>query len=129
MPIRLPSLLILLCTLPLVACGTADEGGSEEPIVVDDTGGEGGEETPPEGELAIGEDPCETDADCVPAGCCHAAACVAQANAPSCADVMCTTDCQFGTLDCGGACLCHEGRCAARLSVAPDIRVEGEPAE
>ncbi|MCA9607533.1 MAG: hypothetical protein KC619_18125 [Myxococcales bacterium] len=117
---------ILLTALPLVACTSTDETSSDEPIVIDDTGGEGDETTPPEGgELAVGEDPCETDADCVPAGCCHAAACVAQANAPDCGEVMCTSDCQFGTLDCGGACLCHEGRCAARLSEPPDIAVEG----
>ena len=55
----------------------------------------------------------------MPAECCHAAACVAAANAPDCTDVMCTMDCQYGTLDCGGRCLCHEGRCAARLSEPP----------
>ena len=55
------------------------------------------------------------------AGCCHAAACVAASNGPDCTDTMCTADCQYGTLDCGGACLCHEGRCAARLSTPPDL--------
>ncbi len=79
--------------------------------------------------LVVGEDACETDADCVPAACCHAAACVAAANAPSCEDAMCTMDCQFGTLDCGGRCLCHEGRCAARLSEMPRPQVNGEPVE
>ncbi len=118
------ALVTALLSLALTACGTSEDGSSAQPIVVDDPPSEGGET--PAGELVIGEDPCQTDADCVPSGCCHAAACVAQANAPSCAEVMCTTDCQFGTLDCGGACLCHEGRCAARLSVAPEIHVEGE---
>lgn len=92
-----------------------DEGG-ESPSEPTDPG-----ETaePGEGELVVSDDACETDDDCVPAGCCHAAACVAQANAPSCEDMMCTQECRYGTLDCGGRCLCHEGRCAARLSVAP----------
>ncbi|NOY93705.1 MAG: hypothetical protein GXP55_21175 [Deltaproteobacteria bacterium] len=69
--------------------------------------------------MNVGGDACETDADCVPAGCCHATSCAAQANAPSCGDVMCTQDCRYGTLDCGGGCLCHEGHCAARLSGPP----------
>jgi hypothetical protein len=90
-------------------------GGTEEPIVIDPPA------TPASGGLVVGEDACTTDADCVPAGCCHAAACVAQANAPACGDVMCTTECRYGTLDCGGGCLCHEGRCAARLSEAPAL--------
>ena len=72
---------------------------------------------PPGGICAL----CETDADCVPAGCCHAAACVGTANAPDCTDMMCTQECRYGTLDCGGRCLCHEGRCAARLSEAPNL--------
>jgi hypothetical protein len=69
--------------------------------------------------LVVSEDACETDADCVPAACCHAAACVGRTNAPPCGDAMCTQECRYGTLDCGGACLCHEGRCAARLSEPP----------
>lgn len=82
-------------------------------------------------DLVIGDDACTTDADCVPADCCHAAACVAAANAPSCGDAMCTMDCRFGTIDCGGGCLCHEGRCAARLMRAPDLQVtpEGDAGE
>ncbi len=68
-------------------------------------------------ELAIGDAPCETDADCAPVECCHPSACGAAADAPTCTDVMCTEDCQSGTMDCGGQCLCHEGRCAAQLLV------------
>ena len=30
-------------------------------------------------------------------------------------DVLCTQVCQPGTIDCGGGCLCHHGRCAAKL--------------
>lgn len=124
---------MLALALSLAACG-GDDAPAEEPILLDtDQGGEDpapgddvhGEADPdPQGaapELVIGEDACETDADCVPAGCCHAAACVAASNGPDCTDTMCTADCQYGTLDCGGACLCHEGRCAARLSTPPDL--------
>jgi hypothetical protein len=58
---------------------------------------------------------CRTDEDCVPAGCCHPTSCVAAARRPVCEGVMCTMDCRPATLDCGGACLCQAGRCAARL--------------
>ena len=73
------------------------------------------------GELVLSDDACETDEDCVPAECCHAAACVGTTNRPDCSDAMCTQECRYGTLDCGGHCLCHEGRCAARLSEPPNI--------
>jgi hypothetical protein len=82
-----------------------------------------GEDEPTDGEpggLVVGDDSCTSDSDCVPAKCCHASACVAKANAPDCKGVMCTQECQYGTLDCGGRCLCHEGRCAAKLSEAPE---------
>jgi hypothetical protein len=42
------------------------------------------------GALVVGEDACQSDADCVPAGCCHADACVARTRAPDCGGVMCT---------------------------------------
>ncbi|MAQ17776.1 MAG: hypothetical protein CMN30_23645 [Sandaracinus sp.] len=117
-----------LALLSLSACTVEHhtlEPADETTPVVDpaepaDPVSEGGEETAGENDdLVIGDDACTTDADCVPAGCCHAAACVATANAPDCTDIMCTANCQYGTLDCGGACLCHEGRCAARLSQSP----------
>ncbi|MFO0561527.1 MAG: hypothetical protein U0269_26185 [Polyangiales bacterium] len=62
---------------------------------------------------------CATDSDCVPAGCCHATACVPAARRPACEGIMCTMDCRPGTLDCGGGCLCQAGRCAAQLSQGP----------
>lgn len=112
----------LAVSLALVACGpTTSDTPTETPPTVDPEPppAEGPAEEPTEGggdDLVVGEDACETDADCVPAGCCHPTACVGRASAPSCEEVMCTMDCQMGTLDCGGRCLCHEGRCAARLS-------------
>jgi hypothetical protein len=128
---------LLWAALALSACGGADTGAEREPVAEEgsseaaEAGEDPGapdegpppEEGPPPGEgeanLVVGEDPCETDADCVAAACCHAAACVAQTNAPSCADVMCTASCEPNTMDCGGGCLCHEGRCAARLAQVP----------
>ncbi len=85
-------------------------------------------EPPPEGgepedaqkyEIVVGEDACETDADCVKAECCHPKACVAADKAPSCGDVACTLDCKAGTMDCYGGCLCQEGKCAAKLWAGP----------
>ncbi len=58
---------------------------------------------------------CKTDADCVPAECCHPKTCVAKGSAPSCGGVMCTKECRGGTMDCGGGCHCDKGSCAARL--------------
>ncbi|AKT37219.1 hypothetical protein [Chondromyces crocatus] len=71
---------------------------------------------PPTGSIVNGSEPCQSDADCVPASCCHPTACVAKASAPECGDIMCTQECRKGTLDCGGACLCVDGKCAARLN-------------
>ncbi len=68
------------------------------------------------GKLVVGKDACKTDEDCVPGGCCHPRACVAKENRPSCEGTKCTLICLSGTLDCGGKCLCHEGKCAAKLS-------------
>jgi hypothetical protein len=63
----------------------------------------------------VSQDACQSDTDCVPATCCHAAACTIREKAQSCDNVMCTQVCQPGTIDCGGGCLCFEGRCAAKL--------------
>src|SRR5262245_3806232 len=63
---------------------------------------------------------CETDADCVPASCCHPIRCVGRASAPSCEEVACSAHCEGGTLDCGqGHCLCFDGRCGTSLSGPP----------
>jgi hypothetical protein len=65
--------------------------------------------------LVLSQDVCQADADCVPATCCHPSACVSADKARSCNGILCTQECQPGTMDCGGSCLCHKGRCAARL--------------
>ena len=57
---------------------------------------------------------CQADSDCVKASCCHAASCIPVSNAPDCADLMCTQECEPGTLDCGqGSCSCIAGKCSA----------------
>ncbi len=108
----------------LVACGARDEGpSSSEGASTEGAGSEDGTSSTPAADphMVLSDDACESDADCGPAECCHAAACVAAARGPACGDALCTTDCRYGTIDCGGACLCFEGRCAARLSEPPRI--------
>lgn len=117
------------------ACGSTTTTDRGEVVIINPDDTPEPVETPPDEpaerprgeqtELSVGNDPCESDADCVPADCCHAAACVARTNGPSCGDVMCTMECRQGTIDCGGGCLCHEGRCAARLWQGPgELRVQ-----
>jgi hypothetical protein len=65
--------------------------------------------------LAIGlygVDACRSDNECRPSSCCHSVGCVdtTRANPPDCSDVLCTTHCEHGTLDCGGECRCDEER-------------------
>jgi hypothetical protein len=91
---------------PAVDGATVTVADAAEPRASGDSVSDGGAE-------------CRTDEDCVPAGCCHATACVAAARRPVCEGVMCTMDCRPGTLDCGGSCLCQSGRCAAQLSNGP----------
>ncbi len=54
---------------------------------------------------------CQTDADCVPATCCHPTSAVNQKYAPDCAAVACDMSCQV-PLDCGGAKIaCQNSKC------------------
>jgi len=58
---------------------------------------------------------CNADSDCVPATCCHPDSCVSSANAPKCEGIMCTQECQEGTMDCGqGSCSCNAGKCGVK---------------
>jgi len=59
---------------------------------------------------------CSADGDCVAESCCHASSCVAKENAPICSGIKCTMDCRPGSLDCGGSCLCENGKCVAKLA-------------
>jgi hypothetical protein len=57
---------------------------------------------------------CDEASDCVPAQCCHAADCIIKEKRMDCSRMMCTMECQPGTLDCGGSCACIAGRCAGQ---------------
>jgi len=55
---------------------------------------------------------CVVDDDCTAATCCHASEAVNLLNAPGCGGVLCTANCEPGTLDCGQAkAMCVEGAC------------------
>ena len=57
----------------------------------------------------VGE--CQTDSDCVSAGCCHSSSCVPVDQAPDCSDLYCTQVCS-GPLDGGaGHCGCINNKC------------------
>lgn len=113
---------LLPALLALAACGTstpdatrpAPEGDSVPPLVSVSPTAPATPVTPPSSG-AGGQDVCKTDADCVPAACCHSAACVTKDKAPACSGILCSQICQPGTIDCGGGCLCQDGRCGARL--------------
>ncbi|WP_437815200.1 hypothetical protein [Sorangium sp. So ce1078] len=118
--------LLLVTVLCCAACGASshEPPGSNTPPVQDPATPPAATPpaaTPPGETIVAGSDPCQRDADCVPVCGCHPAACVAKATAPACeGGMMCTQECRPGTMDCGGGCLCKEGRCAARLVDAPD---------
>lgn len=67
-------------------------------------------------EKNISEVECSSNADCVPASCCHAASCVSKENAPKCRDVFCSAVCEPNTMDCGqGRCECLNNKCTALI--------------
>ncbi|MFA4825581.1 MAG: hypothetical protein WC593_10550 [Methanoregula sp.] len=73
--------------------------------------------------VPIDSQTCTTDADCVPAPCCHPTGCVKQAAKPVCDNVMCTMSCE-GPLDCGaGSCGCTNGRCSVVPAQPPTLSV------
>ena len=131
------ALAIALLALLAAGCGTAESGAEaassadaqvpptapQDPGPAIATPDPGQVPRPPVGQPAD-EPPsggaCAADSDCVPAAFCHAKACVAAAQKPSCEGVMCTMDCRPGTLDCGGGkCLCQAGVCAAAITKPP----------
>ncbi len=57
---------------------------------------------------------CDEASDCVPAQCCHSADCVIVEKRPDCRTILCTQDCQPGTIDCGGSCACVNNRCVGQ---------------
>jgi hypothetical protein len=74
---------------------------------------------------------CTTDADCVPAQCCHPSSCTAVAFKTPC-NLMCTASCE-GPIDCGaGSCGCVQGNCSVRpapvsTKALPTVRLEATP--
>lgn len=55
---------------------------------------------------------CQKNEDCVPAACCHPDSCVNTNYRPNCEDIVCTMECQPGTMDCGqGRCVCINNIC------------------
>ena len=56
---------------------------------------------------------CISNKECVPDACCHARGAVNSMYGPSCSDVMCSMNCEEGTLDCGqGMIKCVKKQCA-----------------
>jgi len=57
---------------------------------------------------------CQTDADCVPATCCHPTDAVNKAYDPDCSGIACTENCEPNTIDCGqGYIACVDNTCTA----------------
>ena len=75
---------------------------------------------------AVGNDPCETSADCVPASCCNPRACVAAENQPvGCESRACSDACLEPEIyGCFSACRCFEGSCSARMYMGKASVVE-----
>jgi hypothetical protein len=110
--------LCMVFLLSLACAGSKNPTTDEGPAA---SAGEGGVSGPAEGDVVAegeagegGGQACASDADCVPAECCHPTSCVVASAAPDCAAVSCSAECQPGTLDCGqGECHCENGACQA----------------
>jgi hypothetical protein len=64
------------------------------------------------GSTGSGMGMCTSNAECVPAQCCHPSSCTSTSFAPNCEGIGCTAVCQ-GPIDCGaGHCECVKGACA-----------------
>jgi len=57
---------------------------------------------------------CSIDSDCVPSTCCHPRDAVNIQNSPDCAGILCSMECDSGSIDCGqGKISCVDGSCEA----------------
>jgi hypothetical protein len=120
--------LVMLATASLAAgCGGTSGQGSDGAPQVTAAAGDVEAADPGAGpEVAGGA--CTTDADCVPAECCHPKTCTHKDSAPDCHDMMCTLDCRGGTMDCGGGrCLCRDGKCAAEILPPKQPKILSDP--
>ena len=55
---------------------------------------------------------CRQDSDCVANKCCHSDGAVNKAYAPDCEGILCSANCEDGTLDCGqGKIACVQNTC------------------
>lgn len=70
---------------------------------------------------------CTSEADCVPAQCCHPASCTLKTAAPDCSAKICPASCE-GPIDCGaGSCGCVAGKCAVVPARAVSVKLEAIP--
>lgn len=109
-------LLLLICIAAVLIAGCASQ--APPPVVPITT------PLPPTviPTLPLDTQTCTSDADCVPAPCCHPTGCVRQ-DAQRVCNVLCTMSCE-GPLDCGaGSCGCTNGRCSVvqALPTTPSI--------
>lgn len=74
---------------------------------------------------------CSVDADCVPATCCSAEACVAFERKPECAGTLCNDACLAGVDDvyCNGRCTCVEGQCGVHYAPNPKVKLPDADAD
>jgi len=101
----IPAILGIICIVAVAFAGCTGTG-YQNPAATTSPAPVAGATTP------SGNQTCLTDADCVPATCCHPDSCTAATEAPSCKDTMCTMICS-GPLDCGaGRCGCVDGTCS-----------------
>ena len=110
-------LTILLSAALASACANNRKGDDGQPTTQGDESPQDAGEAEAEAEAEAedgGGKACVSDADCVPAECCHPTSCVPANMAPDCSDVACTEECRGGTMDCGqGHCACQDGQCTA----------------
>ena len=112
---RIIQLLEIWMVAGLIAAGCGSSATSQEPTNAETGGEKATSAADPAPAPAAG---CQTDADCVPDACCHAAGCVQKDVGPEgCGEAMCTTECKEGTMDCGkGTCACVDGACGVNWS-------------
>lgn len=111
-----PRLAPWLLALPLAACSPGPQAASPagDPVAIPTASAVASSPAPlPRPTASAPARACRSDADCVPASCCHPTACTLASEAPSCSGVMCTRECRGGSFECGkGACACQDGQCA-----------------